>query len=252
MKKFILGISAVVIFTLGYMSFGLLVEQPTQATAANNETAAMQAEIAELRAMIQLLLSMLANQTTGESQQAARISSQQARDIAIEIVGQASTAYNTLLFTENGTLMFEVEVHNGFLRYMVYVDAIMGVATRMVQVENLILPDVGLPVESLPPMPVLPVAPPPVVVAPPPPTSSVSTNRNVRPANPPITRERAIEIAENDLHARGHSGTFRSVSLDWERGQWVWEVEFRSGRTEFEWYINVDTGAIVKFEIDWD
>ena len=85
------------------------------------------------------------------------------------------------------------------------------------------------------------------------PTSSPgsgSSDRGQRPANPPITREMAIEIAERDLLERGLSAEFRSASISWERNQWVWEVEFRSGRTEYEWYINVDTGEIVKFERD--
>ena len=83
------------------------------------------------------------------------------------------------------------------------------------------------------------------------PTSSPSSgNQSDRPASPAIGRERAIEIAEADLSARGLSGTFRSASMGWERNQWVWEVEFRSGRTVYEWYINVNTGNIVKFEID--
>jgi len=80
--------------------------------------------------------------------------------------------------------------------------------------------------------------------------SSSSGNRSERPTNPTITREGAIEIARADLAARGLSGTLRSASMSWERNQWVWEVDFRNGRIEYEWYINVDTGNIVKFEID--
>jgi uncharacterized membrane protein YkoI len=83
-----------------------------------------------------------------------------------------------------------------------------------------------------------------------------SSRRGSRPSNPTISLERAIEIAEADLARRGINATFHSHSgIDWERGQWVWELEFRvrranRGRHVIEYYINVDTGAIVKFE--WD
>jgi len=78
-------------------------------------------------------------------------------------------------------------------------------------------------------------------------------NQSSRPFNPAISLERAIEIAYADLAARNISATFRTHSgMDWERGQWVWELEFRptTGRGVIEYYINVNTGAIVKFE--WD
>jgi len=78
-------------------------------------------------------------------------------------------------------------------------------------------------------------------------------NQNNRPSNPAISMERAIEIANADLAARNISATFRANSgMSWERGQWVWELEFRpaTGRGVIEYYINVNTGAIVKFE--WD
>ena len=88
------------------------------------------------------------------------------------------------------------------------------------------------------------------------PTATPSTNhgRENRPTNPTISRERAIEIAYEDLEIRGINATFRSDSgMDWERGQWVWELLFRTQgeRMPFiEFYINVDSGEIVKFE--WD
>ena len=74
-----------------------------------------------------------------------------------------------------------------------------------------------------------------------------------RPTNPAISLERAIEIAQVDLNRRGISAAFRTHSgMSWERQQWVWELEFRptQARGVIEYYINVHTGAIVKFE--WD
>lgn len=93
--------------------------------------------------------------------------------------------------------------------------------------------------------------------SPPPPTSapaSANHSQNHRPSNPAISLQHAIEIAQEDLVRRGIPATFHSDSgMEWERGQWVWELEFRAthaprGRHVIEFYINVDTGVIVKFE----
>ena len=76
----------------------------------------------------------------------------------------------------------------------------------------------------------------------------------LRPVNPAISLERAIQIGYEELIRRGLSGSFHNHSgMDWERGQWVWEIVYRvpGGRLPLvEMYINVQTGAIVKFE--WD
>jgi len=81
--------------------------------------------------------------------------------------------------------------------------------------------------------------------------SSPSPRRAGMPANPAISRDAAINIAHNFLTSNGFApGQLRSAHMDWERGRWVWEVEFRNGRIEYEFYIDVNTGEIVKFEID--
>jgi len=86
------------------------------------------------------------------------------------------------------------------------------------------------------------------------PTTPTSNSQNNRPTNPAISLEQAIEIAYSDLARRGIVANFHSHSgTEWERGQWVWELEFRvpnaqRGRHVIEFYINVHTGDIVKFE----
>jgi len=81
-----------------------------------------------------------------------------------------------------------------------------------------------------------------------------TSSRSNRPSDPAITLERAIEIAYNDLADRGINAAFRSDSgMNWERGQWVWELEFRTQGERMpiiEFYISVDNGDVVKFE--WD
>jgi len=95
---------------------------------------------------------------------------------------------------------------------------------------------------------------PPHNPPPPQPTPATGGSQGNRPQNPAVSLQRAIEIAEADLARRGINANFHSNSgMDWERGQWVWELEFRvvnapRGRHVIEYYINVDTGYIVKFE----
>ena len=75
-----------------------------------------------------------------------------------------------------------------------------------------------------------------------------------RSSNTAISLERAIEIANSDLASRGISATYSSNSgLDWEKGQRVWELLFRTHGERMpliEYYINTENGSIVKFE--WD
>jgi len=102
-----------------------------------------------------------------------------------------------------------------------------------------------------PHQPAAPAPNPPQTPTTPTPPATGDRRSSSRPSDPAISLQRAIEIAEADLARRGINATFRRDSgMDWERGQWVWELEFRpaTGRGEIEFYINVDTGAIVKFE----
>ena len=88
-------------------------------------------------------------------------------------------------------------------------------------------------------------------------TSSANTSsRSNKPTSHDISLQKAIEIAEADLVKRGITATYHNDSgMDWENGQWVWELEFKvskqdRGRNDddIEYYINVDNGSIIKFE----
>jgi uncharacterized membrane protein YkoI len=83
---------------------------------------------------------------------------------------------------------------------------------------------------------------------------SIIVVQSNRPTNPAISLDRAIEIAYQDLARRGINATYRRHSgIHWHRGQWVWELLFRTQGERMpliEFYINVDNGNIVKFE--WD
>lgn len=88
------------------------------------------------------------------------------------------------------------------------------------------------------------------------PASSRSA-RPPRPVNPPISQARAIEIAFAYAAANvSGEGRLDEASLDFEKGQWVWEVEIEFGskregnKQELEIYIDINTGEVLWSE--WD
>ena len=92
----------------------------------------MQEEIAELRALIQVLLGMIAGDLTDQSGQNAgtqpgvpQMSSQAAMNTAVEHLG-FGTAQRVELLEVDGVLMFVVDVANGTIRYAVHVNAMTG------------------------------------------------------------------------------------------------------------------------------
>ena len=200
-----------------------------------------------------------------------QISSQRAREIAVDFVGHG-TAHDVLAFTDNGVLTFEVDVRHDAIRYVVLISAESGNVTRLSRYvdETAVATATAEPSNNLNVVPDYPphqptqaqgitsvatatATPSPTTSPQPTASPSVSGQRN-RPSNPAISLDRAIEIAYADLASRGINATYRSNSgMDWERGQWVWELLFRTQgeRMPFiEFYINVDNGNIVKFE--WD
>jgi len=71
------------------------------------------------------------------------------------------------------------------------------------------------------------------------------------PENPPISAQHAAELARDHLALEGITeARFDYVYMDREHGIWVWSVEFDGPGLSYEFYIDVQTGAIVEFVID--
>jgi len=293
-KKLIGSLVAVLLLACGLFAVSNLpvgavyAQQPTVNQSMSEEE--MRRQIEELRTLIDtLLLAMNTNNVPSPPQGQAgipSISSQRAREIAVELVGHG-TAREVMLFMDSNVLTFEVDVRNENARYMVYINALSGSVIRMSRFEDSVQDVVVPPAETTtqpqapqqeqtpqptqtpqPQTPQQTQTPAPSTASPSPnstsspspqatqtPSSNTSSSdRNNRPSNPAISLDRAIEIAYADIAARGINATFRRDSgMSWERGQWVWELEFRTQGERMpiiEFYINVDNGNIVKFE--WD
>ena len=63
--------------------------------------------------------------------------------------------------------------------------------------------------------------------------------------NPGITKEEAVQIALRDVGLGEQDVTSLSVEPDGENGVPVYEVEFRSGSTKYEFDINMNNGDII-------
>ncbi|MCL1935392.1 MAG: stalk domain-containing protein [Defluviitaleaceae bacterium] len=73
-----------------------------------------------------------------------------------------------------------------------------------------------------------------------------SPSRAGSPQNPAISATRAVELAVNHLNSLGvASARFDYIYMDWDNGRWVWSIEFDGAGRSYEFYIDVNTGALV-------
>ena len=69
---------------------------------------------------------------------------------------------------------------------------------------------------------------------------------------PELTEEQALAIALEHAGLMEEQLDFSNVHLDRDDGRWVYEIEFREGRTEYEYAVRASDGKIVDFDKDWD
>ena len=69
---------------------------------------------------------------------------------------------------------------------------------------------------------------------------------------PELTEEQALAIALEHAGLTEEQLDFSNVHLDRDDGRWVYEIEFREGRIEYEYAVRASDGKIVDFDKDWD
>lgn len=69
---------------------------------------------------------------------------------------------------------------------------------------------------------------------------------------PELTEDQAFAIALEHAGLTQEQLDFSNVHLDRDDGAWVYEIEFREGRTEYEYAVNASDGKIVDYDKDWD
>ena len=70
--------------------------------------------------------------------------------------------------------------------------------------------------------------------------------------DPELTEDQAFAIALEHAGLTEEQLDFSNVHLDRDDGRWVYEIEFREGRIEYEYAVNASSGKIVDFDKDWD
>ena len=69
---------------------------------------------------------------------------------------------------------------------------------------------------------------------------------------PELTEEQALAIALEHAGLTEEQLDFSNVHLDRDDGRWVYEIEFREGRTEYEYTLRASDGKIVDYDKDYD
>ena len=252
-KKWIIGIGlcAAAIVLAGYVAYSYFRSEPVyasvQAASSNDATIAeLQQTIAELRALVNLLMQNAGGNNQGGQQNVQAgipfISSQRAREAAVAHVGYG-TARDAMLFSDEGVLTFEVDVRHQNRRYMVYVDAANGDFIRMYRFDDAAEPDL----QAAPPSGNVTAAPPGTSIPIPQNITPRPPARQGGPSSPAISAQRAVELARDHLVSIGVTNArFEYVYMDNENGVWVWSVEFGGQGRSYEFYVNVNTGAFLK------
>ena len=69
---------------------------------------------------------------------------------------------------------------------------------------------------------------------------------------PELTEDQALAIALEHAGLTEEQLDFSNVHLDRDDGRWVYEIEFREGRIEYEYAVRASDGKIVDYDKDWD
>ena len=68
-----------------------------------------------------------------------------------------------------------------------------------------------------------------------------------------LTQEEALAKALKHAKLKKSQLDFlKKVELDFEHGRKIYEIEFYKDGFEYEYDIDAETGAVLKFEKDWD
>ena len=70
--------------------------------------------------------------------------------------------------------------------------------------------------------------------------------------DPELTEDQALAIALEHAGLTEEQVSYLNAHLDRDDGRWVYEIEFRKGRTEYEYSVRASDGKIVDYDKDRD
>lgn len=166
-----------------------------------------------------------------ESKTAAEtyLDASRAEDIALRALGLARDEVRldrTEIDYERGKRVYEIEFWADETEYDFVIDAVTGEILRQKQETER-----------------RPVTPEPEISAPKP---------EPQPEHTEITQEQAIESALAHAGLTEEQVTRLHANKDRDDGVWVYEIEFRNGRTEYEYEIRISDGKIIDHDKEYD
>ena len=154
----------------------------------------------------------------GQAASSSYIGEAKAKEIALQHAGLSSAQASFLrthLDWEDGRPVYEVEFFSGNTEYDYEIDAQTGtIRSYDFDIENYVIPSTGGSTEGL------------------------------------IGESRAREIALQHAGLSSGQVTFCRTRMDCENGRPVYEVEFFSGNTEYDYEIDAATGAVLSYDFD--
>jgi uncharacterized membrane protein YkoI len=79
-------------------------------------------------------------------------------------------------------------------------------------------------------------------------TSAATAASAATTSTAPITRKQAIEIAEKKVPG----AWVTDVEREWEHGHRTWKIELEKGNWEYDVYVAISDGKIIKFKKEYD
>lgn len=154
------------------------------------------------------------------NQQTTNITVTKAKEIALNHAGLTASSVSFIkaqLDYDDGIKVYEIEFYNSNKEYDYEINAATGAIISFdYDVENWTRPTT--------------------------PTDTTTT----------ITSEQAKQIAFNHAGVNASNVYGLKVELDYDDGQKKYEVEFKSGRMEYDYKINANTGAIIGYDSEYD
>lgn len=157
------------------------------------------------------------------SRPAGEITLERAKQIALEHAGLSAgnvTFIKAHLDYDDGFRVYDIEFYSGSTEYDYEINAQTGVihsADR--DVENYTIPNSG------------------------------NTGGNTGAS---ISADRAKQIALEHAGVSANAVPYIKAELDYENGRLVYDVQFREGRMEYDYEIDANSGAVLKYEKEWD
>ncbi len=158
------------------------------------------------------------------NQSTMAISAAKAKEIALAHAGISASDASFIraeLDTDDGVKVYEIEFTSGTTEYDYEVNAQTGAVIKF-STEALETDDLGVPT----------------------PGTTEPTQGSV------ITAAKAKEIALNHAGISAAGATFIKVELDTDDGVQIYEIEFTAGTTEYDYEVNAQTGAVIKFSTE--